>query len=77
MTRRRPTLDENATCLGILLGLCFGACYWFMRSRRRGLVARKDLSQLGAGSAEIEMQSRLSAAKAQAEARLPADDAAS
>ena len=70
MSGKRPKLDENATFVGILLGMLLGALYALMRIKHRGSVRRKDILQFGAGSAEAEIEASLDEAKRAAKARL-------
>ena len=65
-----PKLDENATFAGAVLGLVLGAIFTLLRITKRGAVRRKDLTQFGAGTAEIETEAAISDAKRQAQARL-------
>ena len=65
-----PQLNENATFAGILLGMVLGAIYTLLRITKRGAVRRKDLTQFGAGTAELEMNAAIHDAKQQAKARL-------
>ncbi len=73
MSRRLPELDDDATFAGILLGMLLGALFALTRIKRRGDVARKDVTQFGAGSAELQVEASLTKAKAKAKARLDAD----
>jgi len=70
MSPKRPELDENATFVGILLGLTLGALYVLLRSKRRGAARRKDLTQFGAGTAQREIEASLVEAKRKARSRL-------
>ena len=74
MSRRRPELDDGATFAGILLGLMIGALYAIFHIQRKGSVRRKDLTQFGAGTAEVEMEASLREAKRQAKARMDKRD---
>lgn len=67
---RPPKLNENATFAGIVLGMIFGAVFTLLRITKRGVVRRKDLTQFGAASAEIETKAAIKEAKEQAKARL-------
>lgn len=67
---RLPKLNENATFAGIVLGMIFGAIYTMLRITKRGAVRRRDLTQFGAGTAEIETKAAINDAKQQAKARL-------
>ncbi len=67
---RPPKLDENATFAGIVLGMILGAIYATLRVTKRGAVRRRDLTQFGAGTAELETKAAINDAKEQAKARL-------
>lgn len=70
MSRRRLDLDDDATFAGIVLGMAIGALYALFHIKRKGSVRRKDLTQFGAGTAEIEMEASLREAKQLAKARM-------
>ncbi len=70
MKLSRPQLDDSATFIGILLGIVIGALYALLHIKQKGAVRRKDLTQFGAGSAEVEMDASLEEAKRMAKARL-------
>lgn len=70
MKLNRPQLDDSATFVGILLGIVIGALYALLHIKQKGSVRRKDLTQFGAGSAEMEMEASLEEAKRLAKARL-------
>ncbi|MCY3833237.1 MAG: hypothetical protein OXG85_09475 [Chloroflexi bacterium] len=70
MSPERHKLDENATFVGIILGIALGALYAVLHSKRRGATRRQDLLQFGAGSAELEIKSSIREAKRRASARL-------
>lgn len=70
MSRRRLDLDDGATFAGIVLGMAIGALYALFHIKRKGSVRRKDLTQFGAGTAEIEMEASLREAKQLAKARM-------
>lgn len=72
MSLKLPELDDNATFVGILLGIIIGALYTLTRIKHRGAVRRKDLRHFGAGSAEAEMEASLADAKRSARSRLEA-----
>ena len=67
---RPPKLNDNATCAGILLGMILGAIYALLHITKRGAVRRRDLTQFGAASAEIETETAINDAKQRAKARL-------
>ncbi len=67
-----PKLDDSAAFVGILIGLVIGALYALLRIKQKGAVRRKDLTQFGAGTAEVEMEGSLNEAKQRARARLEA-----
>ena len=67
---RAPKLNENATCAGIVLGMVFGALYALLHITKRGAVRRRDLTQFGAASAELEAEATIDEARQQARARL-------
>ena len=66
---KRPRLDENATFAGIALGMLLGAIYTLLHITKRGQVRRRDLTQFGAASAELETRAAIHDAKQQAKAR--------
>ena len=70
MKLNRPQLDDSATFVGILLGIVIGVLYALLHIKQKGSVRRKDLTQFGAGSAELEMEASLDEAKRLAKARL-------
>ena len=73
MTKSRSNsaaLDQNATCLAILLGMTLGALYAITHIDKRGAVRRKDLAQIGGGSLELEIEASLHDAKARARQRM-------
>ena len=74
MKPKRFDLDENATFVGILLGLIVGALYALLHIKRSGPTRRRDLTQFGAASAELEIEAIISDAKAKAKTRLERDD---
>ena len=67
---RLPKLNENATFTGIVLGMVLGAVYALLHITKRGAVRRRDLTQFGAASAEMETAAAINDAKRQAKARL-------
>ncbi len=69
-TPKRLGLDQNATCLAILLGMILGALYAITHIDKPGAVRRKDIAQIGGGSLELEIEASLDEAKAQARQRL-------
>ena len=73
MSLKGLELDENATFVGILLGIIIGALYTLLHIKHRGAVRRRDLTQFGAGTAEAEMQASLKEAKQLAKSRLDAN----
>ena len=73
MSRRRLDLDENATFVGILLGLVVGAACALLRIERRGAVRRKDLIQFRAATTELEIEASIREAKKMARARFEED----
>jgi len=70
MSLKRPELDDSATFVGILLGIVIGALYALLHIKQKGSVRRKDLTQFGAGTAEVEMEASLTEAKQLARSRL-------
>jgi len=70
MKLNRPQLDDSVTFVGILLGIVIGALYALLHIKQKGSVRRKDLTQFGAGTAEVEMEASLEEAKRLAKARL-------
>lgn len=70
MSLKRLELDENATFVGIILGIALGALYTLLHSKRRGATRRQDLLQFGAGSAELEIKASIKEAKRKARTRL-------
>ncbi len=69
-SRNRSALDQNATCLAILLGMILGALYAITHIGKSGAVRRKDVAQIGGGSLELEIEASLRDAKAKAKQRL-------
>ncbi len=65
-----PRLNENATFAGIVLGTILGALYTLLHITKRGAVRRRDLTQFGAASAELESEAAINDAKQKAKARL-------
>ncbi len=72
-SRNRSALDQNATCLAILLGMILGALYAITHISKSGAVRRKDVAQIGGGSLELEIEASLHDAKAKAKQRLNDD----
>ena len=70
MHMKRTELDENATFVGLLLGLMLGAVYALLRIKRSGRQRRRDLASFGAASGEVEMAASLEEAKTAAKARI-------
>ena len=70
MSLKPPKLDDNATFIGILAGFILGALYAFLHIKQRGAVRRKDLTQFGAGSGELEIEASMDEAKRLAKSRL-------
>lgn len=70
MSRRRIDLDDGATFAGIIVGMVIGALYTLFHIKRKGAVRRKDLTQFGAGTAEVEMEASLRQAKRLAKSRM-------
>lgn len=73
MSRKLPELDENASFVGILLGIFCGAALALLRLKQRGAVTRKNLTGFGAGTAELEIEESLNEAKTLAGSRLESD----
>ena len=71
---RRNRLDDGMTFFGILLGILVGGVYALLHLKQRGETTRKDLTQFGAGSLELDMDSSLDDAKQQARQRMPHTD---
>lgn len=67
---RPPKLDDNATFAGIVLGMVLGALFALLRITKRGAVRRRDLTQFGAPSTELETKAAIDEAKQQARAWL-------
>ncbi|MYD10668.1 MAG: hypothetical protein F4X02_11580 [Chloroflexi bacterium] len=67
---KAPRLNENATFAGIVLGMICGAIYALLHITKRGAVRRRDLTQFGAASAELESKAAIDEAKTQARARI-------
>ena len=63
-------LDQNMTCLAILFGMILGALYAITHISKSGAVRRKDVTEIGGGSLELEIEASLSDAKAKAKQRL-------
>jgi hypothetical protein len=71
---QRGRLDDTATTIGILIGLMVGAIYAILRIKNRGVTTRKNLTEFGAGSLEMDIDSSLNDAKHQAHQRLNESD---
>ena len=74
MRQMRPELNDSATFVGILLGILLGAVFALTRIKQRGAVTRKDVTQFGAGTGELEIEASMDEAKALAKARLESSD---
>lgn len=70
----RNRFDEGTTFIGILLGLVLGAIYALLHIQRSGETTRKNLTQFGAGTLDMEIDSSLDDAKQQAHQRLQQSD---
>ena len=70
MSPKLPELDDSATFVGILVGIVIGALFALLHIKQKGSVRRKDLTQFGAGTAEMEMEASLEEAKRLAKSRL-------
>lgn len=70
----RERLHERATFWGIIIGLLFGALYAIFNIKNRGATTRKNITQFGAGSLEIGIESSLDEAKHKANQRLKESD---
>ena len=73
-SRERMGLDQNVTCLAILLGMILGALYAITHIGKSGAVRRRDVAQIGGGSLELEIEASLRDAKAKARQRLNEDN---
>ena len=69
-SRMSTKLDDTATFIGILAGIVIGALYALLHIKQRGAVRRKDLTQFGAGSGELEIEASMDEAKLLARSRL-------
>jgi len=67
---RPPKLNDNVAFAGIVLGMVLGAIYALLHITKRGAVRRRDLTQFGAASAELEAEAAIDEAKQQARTRL-------
>lgn len=67
-------LHERATFWGIIIGLLFGALYAILHIKNRGETTRKNITQFGAGSLEMGIESSLDDAKLKANQRLNDSD---
>lgn len=70
----RNRFDEGTTFIGILFGLVLGAVYALFHIQRNGKTTRKNLTQFGAGTLDVEIDSSLDDAKQQAHQRLQRSD---
>lgn len=70
MSRKERTLDTSAVLVGILLGLAVGGGCAMLRVKKSGAVRRKDLTNFGARSVELEIETSLNDAKDLARKRL-------
>ena len=70
----RERLNDSATFLGIVIGMMLGALYALLHIKNRGETTRKNITQFGAGSLEIGIESSLDDAKQRAHQRLNEPD---
>ena len=70
MSHKERTLDQGAVLVGILLGLAVGGIYAMLHIKKSGAVRRRDLTNFGAGSVELEIEASLNDAKDLARERL-------
>ncbi len=68
-TPKKLRLDQNATCLAILLGMIIGAAYAITHIDKRGATRRKDIAEIGGGSLELAIEASLQDAKTKARQR--------
>lgn len=73
-SNKHGRLDDGATAVGIVIGLIGGAIYALLHIKNRGETTRKNLTQFGAGSLELNIDSSLDDAKRQAHQRLNESD---
>ena len=70
MSHKKPTLDQGAVLVGMALGMAVGAGYALLHIKKSSTVRRRDLTNFGAGSVELEIEASLNDAKDQARKRL-------
>lgn len=70
MSHKKPTLDQGAVLVGMALGMAVGAVYALLHIKKSGAVRRRDLTNFGTGSVELEIEASLNDAKDQARKRL-------
>ena len=66
----RGVFDGSVTLIGVLIGLLVGAIYAMLHIKNRGETTRKNLTQFGAASVEMGIDSSLHDAKKQARQRV-------
>ena len=74
MANRQAGLDHAATCIGLLLGVLVGGVYALANIGKSGHVRRKDLASFGGATIDLEVDARMTDAKAAALNRLEAED---
>lgn len=67
-------IDDAMAFVGIIIGICVGAIYALFRTKNRGDINRKNVTQFGAGTLEQDIQSSIDQAKAMARDRTQAVD---
>ena len=70
MSHKKPTLDQGAALVGIMLGMAIGGICALLHTKKSGAVRRKDLTNFGAGTVELEIEASLNDAKDLAKKRL-------
>lgn len=70
MSHKKRTLDQGAALVGIMLGMTIGGVYALLHTKKSGAVRRKDLTNFGAGTVELEIEASLNDAKDLAKKRL-------
>ena len=70
MSHKKRALDQGAALVGIMLGMAIGGVYALLHTKKSGAVRRKDLTNFGAGTVELEIEASLNDAKGLAKKRL-------
>lgn len=66
-------LHAGAVVLGAVIGFVIGAGYALLHIKKSGALMRRDLTQFGAGTVELEIEASLNEARDLARQRQEAD----